>query len=891
MAIQSSAKREFLEWARSLDQAKLSETDKKLFNLLHLHFDDIEVLGTSSGRRAKKIGEIITKEADSISNELPAWSDTANSIENKISKLTEMKIGPFRGFESEETFVFDKQFTFMYGPNGSGKSSFCEGMEYALVGEIEEAEAKRIPIEIYIRNEQSSKYSVPSIQAMHFDGQVKKLTGHDPSYRFSFIEKNRIDSFARISATTSKDQSNRISALFGLDSYSEFVDGFTEDFDQRHITLINTSKETLDKESQKVLLKKARVTEINKLTQEVIDCAKALGDELKPQVFSGLQALRMYFSGEDGTAGKIGELQNLKAQIVPADLDALLTARVTALRFKINNLLESLDKNVIELGKEAAQVNFKDLFTAVRTIHDDLECDVSLCPACRTPVTKTVFNPYTLAKDELLKMDALASLQAKIKADSQLIATSLQNINSAFTKLQEIKKVVPFVSNFVLLSEITIADISSIDLWKPRLLNELMLMDEDLKELNSIQINLVDKNKDYQKKRVAKNSIEAELKKNLLLKERADTLYSKNKILKEESEKILAEIKLLEENIEKIKVSADPLQKIVDRNLRFQASYVKLTKSMRHHRDKLPSLLASGLSSKAIEFYNTINELDPEFEKLQELKIPTASGDKIMVKFRQDTRSYDALQIMSEGHIKCLGLSLLLAKVVADNLGFIIYDDIVNAIDDNHRDGVATLMIENIDLKSRQQIVTCHGELFINKLNQKLGAASVTKLVKDYRFTPVDCIEERGIRISIGESSHYLAQAKDHLTKNELKNAAGRCRQAIEAISDTLWKKLSKTLNVNISVKMRYSGAQPDLSSVVAGLLKELTKIKFATEINLHSNLKTLQENYHWALLNKGTHEDSKIPEFERADVLKLVQLLGQIDSQLLELVLETQVA
>ncbi|MBN2259854.1 MAG: AAA family ATPase [Clostridiales bacterium] len=30
----------------------------------------------------------------------------------------------------------------MYGPNGSGKSSFCEGLELALFGDVEEARGK-----------------------------------------------------------------------------------------------------------------------------------------------------------------------------------------------------------------------------------------------------------------------------------------------------------------------------------------------------------------------------------------------------------------------------------------------------------------------------------------------------------------------------------------------------------------------------------------------------------------------------------------------------------------------------------------------------------------------------------------------------------------------------
>ncbi|MGF3860388.1 AAA family ATPase [Salmonella enterica] len=31
----------------------------------------------------------------------------------------------------------------IYGPNGTGKSSFCEALEYTLLGNVAEAESKR----------------------------------------------------------------------------------------------------------------------------------------------------------------------------------------------------------------------------------------------------------------------------------------------------------------------------------------------------------------------------------------------------------------------------------------------------------------------------------------------------------------------------------------------------------------------------------------------------------------------------------------------------------------------------------------------------------------------------------------------------------------------------
>ena len=82
----------------------------------------------------------------------------------------------------------------------------------------------------------------------------------------------------------------------------------------------------------------------------------------------------------------------------------------------------------------------------------------------------------------------------------------------------------------------------------------------------------------------------------------------------------------------------------------------------------------------------------------------------------------------------------------------------------------------------KQQVITCHGEIFISKLKHKLGASAASKEIK----------------ISIRSSKHYLLLAKK-------------------------------------------SYARLDLSSVVDGLIKELHSIPSLHE--LHADLKQLKGN------------------------------------------------
>lgn len=54
-----------------------------------------------------------------------------------------MSVGPFRAFARQEEFDLESRLVLIYGPNGTGKSSFCETLEYCLLGNVIDAENKR----------------------------------------------------------------------------------------------------------------------------------------------------------------------------------------------------------------------------------------------------------------------------------------------------------------------------------------------------------------------------------------------------------------------------------------------------------------------------------------------------------------------------------------------------------------------------------------------------------------------------------------------------------------------------------------------------------------------------------------------------------------------------
>lgn len=883
----SAVKQEFIRWIESTSSLELTDYDLKLLNLLLSHFEILEPLTTAKGskNRAVKLNELIQKHHTTLSTDFPIVSHKTSSTE-RFNQIIELNIGPFRGFTTDESFKFDKKYTFMYGPNGSGKSSFCEGLEYALLGGIEEADVRRIGLTEYIRNYQKSMAVPPVAYGVNTAGQKVAIPQNQALYRFAFVEKNRIDGFARITATTSSAQKGRIATLFGLDAFSTFVDGFTDDI-EKHIIPPSTKADLFKTESQKYETDKTRITTID---SELLANAKMLDTLLKQvaqkDVATG-EELKVFLSGADGVSGHINELQKQKAEQIPSDLKTDLLDSLPIVLSKLNSSLHTLGIDLIQLGALSADVNFKDLYNAINSISEIPNSDVSFCPACKTPILQVMINPYENAKSELKKLGSLSELQSRIIETCNSITDDVRTVISNIKSINELCTSSSFSKTLPSsLSDLIFTNISTVETWKTQLESELKELKNHPSLLEEIRVVVNSFNATLAEKRASQSSIDSELRKFQDYNTSLIELNANAKKLIEEKATTQKKINGFETaNASKIK-EIEEEQENITIHQEYATAYKKLIQHLKKTRDRLPSKLSEGLSEKVMEYYNAVNAHDPDFELLDSLILPATPGAKFEIKFKGDARTHDALLILSEGHIKVLGLSILLAKAVNENLGFLIFDDIVNAIDDDHRGGISDLLLGHTDLKNRQYILTCHGETFINKLEHKLGKSEAGKNIKAYRFLPADTIITRGVQITIGDSKHYLLKAKESLAKNSLKDSATDCRRAVESVSYQLWKKLDKQLKINLKVTIRAPGAPPDLATVVDSLIKVLGSIEDTD--NLRSQMTHLKEKYPWSILNKGVHEDDDQPEFERKDITDLIALIGSIETEVLSFKLST---
>ncbi|WP_156488362.1 ATP-binding protein, partial [Fictibacillus phosphorivorans] len=208
-------------------QDQFNEYEKKIASLILSQFDKVESATSARGNRAKIIVELLHKTGDSVVDIMSESLENETSTQD-ILYLSNLTVENFRGFTSELKFNLNSTYTFIYGPNGTGKSSLCEALEYSLLGTIYEADNKRININQYIQNAHTKQGQSPTLLGIDTYGKEIVVMPSLSDYEFCFIERNRIEGFARVSANTPQNQQQRLSTLFGLENFNKFVSNFND---------------------------------------------------------------------------------------------------------------------------------------------------------------------------------------------------------------------------------------------------------------------------------------------------------------------------------------------------------------------------------------------------------------------------------------------------------------------------------------------------------------------------------------------------------------------------------------------------------------------------------------------------------------------------------------
>jgi DNA sulfur modification protein DndD len=278
-----------------------------------------------------------------------------------ISQLNKMSVGPFRGFARQEVFDLGSRLVLIYGPNGTGKSSFCEALEYSLLGNVIEAENRRFPDQSeYLKNAYVNQFREPSITGKDEKENVIEITPNEGLFRFCFVEKNRIDSFSRIAAHPPAKQTELISILFGLESFTEFVRNFTNEIEEKYIDLIGKKTTVLQKKRESLSNAEQQIkfhtTELEQITSE----EEQLAAKYKKDITFNDMVIEL--NGTSEIPGAIRKLEEELQQAVLAKRN-LTMAGLEELNRSIEILVSELEGKQQELNVASQELSFKQLLS------------------------------------------------------------------------------------------------------------------------------------------------------------------------------------------------------------------------------------------------------------------------------------------------------------------------------------------------------------------------------------------------------------------------------------------------------------------------------------------------------------------------------------------------
>ena len=420
---------EYLRFMQTLSTDGVPDSVNKLANVVLNHLDEIIPLSTAHGKRSQKIVELAKREYKTANNECTSRIEDFQTDANGITRLKSLTVGPFRGFAKQEIFDLDSQIVLIYGPNGSGKSSFCEALEYGLLGLVEEAESRRFREACdYLKNAHVDHFELPVVRVNFADAEPAILTSNEVQFRFCFVEKNRIDSFSRIAAHLPARQTALISTLFGLDSFNDFVRGFSDEIDNKYIDLIGEKAFQLGLKQRSLESDRQTIEDNTKALTPLAKEEQILANEYQKDMPFANFALAL---GKEGQPGEIQEIETELRQPAPA-LSGLKHVELFQAKVRAEQAIADLRAKETELAGYSEELSYKQLYQAVIAL---TTVSQESCPACKTPLDQTTENPFQAAEVGLDKLEHLSELERErdeLKiAQHDAIKTIYKTLNKA----------------------------------------------------------------------------------------------------------------------------------------------------------------------------------------------------------------------------------------------------------------------------------------------------------------------------------------------------------------------------------------------------------------------------------------------------------------------------
>jgi hypothetical protein len=859
---------EYTRFMQSLAARRVDPDAVRVAQVVADHLSEIARTVANGGNRPSTVAPLLRQHlAEKDGRVVPA--EEVDAVPRAAwTRLTRLVAGPFRGFAREEEFNLDRRVVLVYGPNGSGKSTFCEALEFVLLGNVLEADERRIdPPAVYMRNIHANAFAAPQLFA-NAGGAEIAVTAAPEQLRFCIIEKNRIDAFARLAARTPAQAESLIATLFGLNTFSDFVNDFTQNLD-RCLNLDTPRARLLAEREVGLTAARELVDGRDVREQELQRERDAIAAAYAPGVTLELLARAL---GLDGQPGRLQEIDDELARADPRASGFTEAALREAHRTFREAASPLLDVNQ-RLEARVRERPFRDLYQAVRQLRPS---SPDACPACSTPINAVAVNPYDRAEAGLETLRGLAELEEereRLQPARDVAARALITLCGACAAAS-----VSTDGNLV--DVVNWADANReliagrIEPARPILWRNVLKAAAGLEARDAL----------IREQLLRRGEMRIERDRLLDAKAQLDALGGRR-------DEHAEQVRLAQQRIAMFEEENAPLRREVEREreahaveTRLQRAYAGFYGEIRAYRDGLPATLLANLNTRTLDLYNEFNVGDPDVDLLAGLRLPLAAGDNIEVAFRGAPLVWvNALQVLSEGHVRCLGLAILIAKNIELGLPLMVFDDAVNAIDHDHRNGIRRSLFGNPDLREKQLIVTCHSNEFIKDIHNEEPPNSSHL----YVMRPHD--GDHHPRVVSGNSRHYLVRARAELDDGNLRECLAACRRLLENLAVRMWKALgnqSEELGT-LSVAIAKPDGQPETYDIVVQLTRKigqgrergmLTADVWATRYEALEQIRQVPErNLIWRHLNGGTHDAIDREDFELPLVQRVVDALGRI--------------
>lgn len=865
----ASVHSEYHRFLTHLQQRDVPDDVRRLAHLVLRYLQPLAEVGTARRGRSTRLAPLAVAHLAQMPVAHDANSNATEAV-RELGRLHQLEVGPFRGFMRQETFDLSHDITLVFGANGTGKSSFFEALEVAMLGSISEAQVKRVDQRVYCNNARLRRHVSPVLSSR---GGGEVVQPDEAEYRFCFIEKNRLDDFARIAARTPGDQRQLIATLFGVDQFAEFVRGFNPSLDQDLMLIGVQASELATRRLQLASSEQAIAVYPQKITG-ILEQECSLAQRMSPGA--------TYANCVDwllGTQQQPGRLPYVRTQLeaVPPEIHGVTQNRLGELLADSYRIQELWQASSGELVARAGDVSYAKLYEAVLA----LAGGATSCPACGTGLTAVAQDPFAKARAGLEQLAQLAILQ-------QREGSLRTELNEAIRALWEEMRRVIAIATTVCPLELQASDMPPLPLvfsgnwlsiWvdgEQRAWISLLKIAEIIERFDIAARDLTTQRTGLAEERARLDQYRLEIERLRTLRATADLeLAAARQTVTQFDETNHA---LIQAVVQELPLIAE--------HQRIKAAYDRFLPEIQTYLTALPGVLLQGMGEQTRNLYNAFNRGDSAGDLLHALRLPVAENGRIEVEFASEPGTpYDALIVFSEGHIKCLGLAILLAKNIEQGCPIVVFDDVVNAIDDEHRDGIWRTFFEDGLLDGKQVILTSHAEEFLHRIQQELGARRASA-IKRYKFLPHH--GEHELRVdSDPPVKNYVLLAQQAFAEDEKREALRQARPALESLTDRIWSWLGRRADGRIELKLGGPRLPWELNNKCSKLRSAVSRIaaQYPGALNVVTALDQLlgvgSGSIEWGYLNSGVHDSQRDHEFDRATVRSIVESVTALDEAL----------